>query len=181
MWLSVDCWKKTKCYQDKEKWSLEKKIKQLLKSPGNNFVKLSEKDPLTFSKQWNWMNVFLESLLSQFHKLYMGRFAKTIACLNRKTVYPRKETCCVIVAQRTWFFTMTDKLIVLKKVTATENVQLFKKWSTFITQRFNDQIDWYPSRQWTKEWLEFSLMGVCQQWRNHLGKVREEKDKIKVC
>lgn len=27
MWLSIDCWKKTKCYQDKGKWSLDKKTK----------------------------------------------------------------------------------------------------------------------------------------------------------
>lgn len=50
------------------------------------FYKLSQNDPFTFSKHWNWMNVVLESLFSQFDKLCMGRFAKTMNCLNRKTV-----------------------------------------------------------------------------------------------
>lgn len=84
------------------------------------------------------------------------------------------------MAQRPRSFTLNDKLTVLERARAEANVRLLKKWGSFIKQRFIDQKDWKYSRQWTIEWLDFALTGVYQLWQNHLGKVKEDKGKIKV-
>lgn len=62
--------------------------KTTAKVPWEQFYKLSQNYHFTFtfhiSKHWNWMNVFLESSFGKFDKLCMGRFAKTMNCLNKK-------------------------------------------------------------------------------------------------